>query len=26
MFGTAWPSRYPAHVILVTHPAPPATL
>ena len=26
MFGTAAPSRYPAHVMLVTQPMPPATL
>lgn len=26
MFGMARPRRYPAHVMLVTHPTPPATL
>lgn len=26
MLGIAWPSRYPAHVMLITHPTPPATL
>ena len=26
MFGMTRPRRYPAHVMLVTHPTPPATL
>ena len=26
IFGTVWPSRYPAHVMLSTHPTPPTTL
>src|SRR5215470_13802943 len=25
MFGTVWPRRYPAQVMLTTHPIPPAT-